>query len=167
MRNRVGSLNTRRPRSPRGAIERRSNMRQFPGMNGRAADVLSSYAPRSSWTSPRGRVPDRCLGDARQLYAGERPDPQDHWRSSSGSVLQPHQNDALLQDAPGQSAMPTKRRPEKFNKQLSRRPRRFPIDFSLLIGGTGQIRLAGPLAGRVEGTHARNAVTPVTSSAAH
>jgi hypothetical protein len=144
MRNRVGSLNTRRSCSPCGAIERPSYIGQFPSMNGRAADVFSSYAPRSSWTSPKGRVPDRCLGDARQPCRGERPDIQDHWRSHSGSALQHDKNDATTQDAPGQSARPTKRRPEKFNKQLSRRPRRFCLDFSLLIGGTGNESLLPP-----------------------
>src|SRR6478672_3869460 len=58
MRNRVGSLTTRRPGSPSGAIgrRRRGNLRrQSPGMNGRAADVAVANATPPDLHGPRPR----------------------------------------------------------------------------------------------------------------
>jgi hypothetical protein len=137
MRNRVGSQTTRRPGSPHGAIERRSNIRQFRSMNGRAADVVLAtpkdlHGPPEKRESPIGAwaTPD----DSAAANGPTIKIPGDHKTALSPDTTNPmHPSRMRLARAP----KPTKRRPEKFNQQLSRRPRRFCLDFSLLIGGTG------------------------------
>jgi hypothetical protein len=138
MRNRVGSQTTRRPHSPSGAIERRSKFRQFQSMNGRAADVVLATPPDlheppekrefpiGAWATPDNPAAAKCptitkiFGDHQTAL---NPSPRNPIRPSRMRLAR--------------TSRPTQyRRPEKSNKQLSRRPRRFPLDISLLIGGT-------------------------------
>lgn len=136
MRNRVGSQTTRRPGSPSGAIERRSNLRQFRSMNGRAADVVLA-TPKDLHEPP----------EKREFPIGAWATPDNRAAANGPTIkISGDQKTALIPDAPrpiepsrlrlAQAPKPRTRRPEKFNKQLSRRPRRFPLDISLLIGGT-------------------------------
>jgi hypothetical protein len=140
MRNRVGSLTTRRPGSPSGAIGRRGNIRQSPGMNGRAADVAVANATPPDLHGPRPREsPIGAWATPDNADAATAPKttqiPGDH----PTTALNPHATHLI--DPPttmrlAHAPKPTRRRPEQFKQQPSRRPRRIPIDFSLLIGGT-------------------------------
>jgi hypothetical protein len=143
MRNRVGSLTTRRPGSPSGAIGRRGNIRQSPGMNGRAADVAVANATPPDLHGPRPREsPIGAWATPDNADAATAPKttqiPGDH----PTTALNPHATHLI--DPPttmrlAHAPKPTRRRPEQFKQQPSRRPRRIPIDFSLLIGGTPKI----------------------------
>src|SRR5882757_8086254 len=137
MRNRVGSQTTRRPGSPSGAIERRIKFQQFPGMNGRAADVVLAtppdlHGPPETRESPIG------------AWATPDDDDDDTAAAANGPMIKipGDQQTALNPDtrpirsvrpacARARAPRPTNRRPEKFSKQPSRRPRRFCLDFSL------------------------------------
>jgi hypothetical protein len=137
MRNRVGSQTTRRPGSPSGAIERPSNIRQFPGMNGRAANVVLATPPDlheppekrefpiGAWATPDN--PAAAIGPTIKI-------PGDQQTALSPSTTRTMHPSRMR--PPRASGPTTKRCPEKFNKRFSRRPRRFCLDFSLLIGGT-------------------------------
>jgi hypothetical protein len=105
-------------------------------MNGRAADVVLATPtdlheppekrefPIGAWATPDNGA--AAIGPTIKISG-------DHQAALNPNTIRTmHPSRMRLARAP----KPRKRRPEKFNKQLSRRPRRFCLDFSLLIGGS-------------------------------
>jgi hypothetical protein len=112
------------------------NREEFPSMN-RPRPMC--YAPKSAWTSGRcGESPIGACGDDfkhRKLQREQRLMTRQsglgtfHAAGDQGTDADPTDRDACFRsDRP--------RRPEMFNNRTSRRPRRWCLDFSLLIGGT-------------------------------
>jgi len=105
-------------------------------MNGRAADVVLATPPDLHEPPEKREFPIGAWATPDDSAVANGPTIKisgDHQTALIPDTTHPMRSSRMrLARAP----KPGTRRPEKFNKQLSQRPRRFPIDFSLLIGGT-------------------------------
>jgi len=116
MRNRVGSQTTRRPGSPSGAIERRSNLRQFRSMNGRAADVVLATPPDLHEPPEKREFPIGAWATPDNRAAANGPTIKisgDHQTALSPDTTHPMR---LTRMRLARAPRPTKRRPEKVQQ---------------------------------------------------